>query len=98
MSASRVALVTGASSGIGQAVARALLAEGARVTLVGRDEQALRETAGTAPALAFILPLDVTDRAAVDALPDRLPSAFAAVDLLVNNAGHDVGGRTRFDQ
>lgn len=98
MSPPRVALVSGASSGIGRAVARALLAEGARVTLVGRDEASLRETAEAAPALAFILPLDVTDRAAVDALPGRLPSDFAAVALLVNNAGHDVGGRTRFDQ
>jgi NADP-dependent 3-hydroxy acid dehydrogenase YdfG len=40
----------------------------------------------------------VTDRAAVDALPDRLPPAFAVIDLVINNAGHDVGGRTRFDQ
>jgi 3-hydroxy acid dehydrogenase / malonic semialdehyde reductase len=98
MSAPRAALVTGASSGIGRAVAGALLSEGARVTLVGRDEAALRETAKTAPERAFVLPLDVTDPAAVLGLPDRLPLAFAAVDLLVNNAGHDVGGRTRFDQ
>src|SRR5215470_10463043 len=99
MTAKRIALVTGASSGIGRAIAKALLEDGSRVVLVGRNEAALREAAAASPAAAIhVLPLDVTDFTAVDAFVDRLPPAFREIDLLVNNAGHDVGGRTRFDQ
>jgi 3-hydroxy acid dehydrogenase/malonic semialdehyde reductase len=42
--------------------------------------------------------LDITDHAAVDRLLDQVPEAFRPVDVLINNAGHDIGGRTRFDQ
>jgi NAD(P)-dependent dehydrogenase (short-subunit alcohol dehydrogenase family) len=78
----RVALVTGAGSGIGRAVARALLAEGWRVVLAGRRHEPLEETAG-GDARASVMPADVTDPAAVEALfagLDRL-------DVLFNNAG-----------
>jgi 3-hydroxy acid dehydrogenase/malonic semialdehyde reductase len=98
MMAERIALVTGASSGIGRAIATALLGDGCRVILAGRNEAALREVAANSAARTHVLPLDVTDHAAVDAFVDRLPRAFRAIDLLVNNAGHDIGGRTRFDQ
>ena len=99
MTAERIALVTGASSGIGRAIAKALLDDGCRVILAGRNEAALREAATTShPENAHVLPLDVTNFSAVDAFPDRLPRAFREIDLLVNNAGHDIGGRTRFDQ
>ncbi len=67
----RTALVTGAGAGIGRATARALLAQGWRVALVGRRAETLRETAAGAPG-ALVLPADVGDPAAVDA-------AFAAV-------------------
>jgi NADP-dependent 3-hydroxy acid dehydrogenase YdfG len=97
MTAHRTALVTGASSGIGRAIALGLLGEGWQVVLAGRNEAALQEVAGSA-SLALPFPLDVKDTAAVDTLIDRLPAKFAALDLLVNSAGHDVGGRTRFDQ
>jgi 3-hydroxy acid dehydrogenase / malonic semialdehyde reductase len=98
MTANRTALVTGASSGIGRAVALALLRDGWQVVLGGRDEAALDEVAGSAVERALSFPFDVTDAAAVGRLVDRLPAKFAALDLLVNNAGHDIGGRTRFDQ
>lgn len=98
MMGDRIALVSGASSGIGRAIATALLADGARVVLAGRNEAALEQTAAGHGSRAHVLRLDVTNYAAVDALTERLPVEFRALDLLVNNAGHDVGGRTRFDQ
>ncbi|HKF73905.1 MAG TPA: SDR family oxidoreductase [Stellaceae bacterium] len=94
----RIALVTGASSGIGRAIAAALLAAGARVVLAGRNVVALEQTAAGHRSCAHVMRLDVTDYATVDALAENVPAEFRALDLLVNNAGHDVGGRTRFDQ
>jgi NADP-dependent 3-hydroxy acid dehydrogenase YdfG len=98
MTAKRIALVTGASSGIGRAIAKALLDDGCRVILAGRNQAALREAAASHTANAHVLALDVTDFPAVDAFVDHLPAGFREIDVLVNNAGHDVGGRTRFDQ
>ena len=99
MTAKRVALVTGASSGIGRAIAKALLDDECRVILAGRNEEALREVASTNDAAnVHVLPLDVTNFSAVDTLFDHMPATFREIDLLVNNAGHDIGGRTRFDQ
>ena len=79
----KVALVTGAGSGIGRAVARALAADGWTLALMGRREAALRET--LADALA--LPADVTDEAQVDAAFATLKQRFGRLDLLFNNAG-----------
>ncbi|MBV8036838.1 SDR family oxidoreductase [Roseateles sp.] len=79
----RVALVTGAGSGIGRAVARALAAEGWTLALMGRREAALHET--LADALA--LPADVADEAQVDAAFAALRQRFGRLDLLFNNAG-----------
>jgi 3-hydroxy acid dehydrogenase/malonic semialdehyde reductase len=99
MTAKRIALVTGASSGIGRAVAEALLDDGCHTILAGRNEVALREVAAKShSANAHVLPLDITNFSAVDTFLDHLPSEFREIDLLVNNAGHDIGGRTRFDQ
>jgi NAD(P)-dependent dehydrogenase (short-subunit alcohol dehydrogenase family) len=86
----RVAIVTGAGSGIGAAVAARLLADGWQVALAGRREQALGETAsgaGDAPGEALAVPTDVTDPAAVQALFALVRETWGRVDLLFNNAG-----------
>jgi len=85
----RVAVVTGAGSGIGREVTRALLDTGWRVALAGRREEALRETlAGTGAAAVSTLavPTDVTDPAAVSALFAEVRGRLGRVDLLFNNA------------
>jgi len=79
----KIALVTGAGSGIGRAVARALAREGWTLALIGRREAALRETLPDALAL----PTDVADEAQVDAAFATLRERFGRLDLLFNNAG-----------
>lgn len=91
MPSTRTAVVTGASSGIGAATARALAAAGFQVVLGARREDRLREIAReivTAGGSATALPLDITDAGSVDAFAARLP---AALHLLVNNAGGAQG-------
>jgi NAD(P)-dependent dehydrogenase (short-subunit alcohol dehydrogenase family) len=86
----RIAVVTGAGSGLGRDVAHALLGAGYRVALAGRREAALRETvAGTDAAAdrAIVVPTDVADREAVAALFARVRGELGRVDLLFNNAG-----------
>jgi 3-hydroxy acid dehydrogenase / malonic semialdehyde reductase len=90
-------LVTGASGGMGAAICRALIADGRRVVLVDREAEPVQALAVELGASAHALVLDITDAAAVADLPSRVPEAFGPVDVLVNNAGHDIGGRTRFD-
>lgn len=86
---SRVAVVTGAGSGIGAAVATALGADGWSVVLAGRRAEALAATLGTLPdpARGRAVPTDVTDEDAVRALFERAVAELGRVDLLVNNAG-----------
>ncbi len=86
----RVAIVTGAGSGIGRACARALLADGWSVALVGRREAALHDAlrdAGGAADAALVLPCDVADAAAVARAFDVVVDRYGRVDLLFNNAG-----------
>ncbi|MBW8482737.1 SDR family oxidoreductase [Actinomadura parmotrematis] len=84
----QVAVVTGAGSGIGAAVARALLDGGYGVVLAGRREERLRRTAeGFPEERAAVVPADVTDPASVEALFAAAGDRFGRVDLLVNNAG-----------
>jgi NAD(P)-dependent dehydrogenase (short-subunit alcohol dehydrogenase family) len=86
----RVAVVTGAGSGIGREVARELLEAGYHVVLAGRREDALRSTGeavGTASERALVVPTDVADPASVDALFDRVRGELNRVDVLFNNAG-----------
>jgi NAD(P)-dependent dehydrogenase (short-subunit alcohol dehydrogenase family) len=82
----RVAVVTGAGSGIGRAVAQALVGDGWLVALAGRREDALIETAGDAPG-ALAIPTDVRDADSVASLFDRVTTAHGRLDLLFNNAG-----------
>jgi NAD(P)-dependent dehydrogenase (short-subunit alcohol dehydrogenase family) len=86
----RVAVITGAGSGIGAAVAARLLGEGWRVALAGRREAALTQTASAAaqsPGEALVAPTDVTDPDAVHALFAGVRERWSRVDLLFNNAG-----------
>ena len=85
----RVAIVTGAGSGIGRAAALALLNDGYRVALAGRRESRLEETAREAGAgsRALAVATDVTDPAAVKRLFARTKEAFGRLDVLFNNAG-----------
>ncbi|GAA3173897.1 MULTISPECIES: SDR family oxidoreductase [Streptomyces] len=87
--AAPVAVVTGAGSGIGRAVAHALTAGGWRVALAGRRADALAQTAATAPPgpPPLALPTDVTRPAEVDALFAAVRARCGRVDLLFNNAG-----------
>ncbi|MEN9315328.1 MAG: hypothetical protein RIS35_1721 [Pseudomonadota bacterium] len=81
--------IVGASSGIGAALARALLTAGARVALSARREQALAEVAGAAshPDHAMTVPLDVTDPASVAAAHERIVERWSSVDLTIWVAG-----------
>ena len=91
----RVALITGAGSGIGRALAVALAARGTHLALADIDEAGLGATADLAgePGLRITRHrLDVADRGAVAALPSVVEGAHGGVDLLVNNAGVALGG------
>ncbi|HEV2567653.1 3-oxoacyl-[acyl-carrier-protein] reductase [Sphingomonas sp.] len=82
------ALVTGASGGIGSAIAEALAGQGARVALSGTREEALRQVAGRVGGEAVVLPCNLSDAAAVDALvPQAVEALGGKLDILVNNAG-----------
>ncbi len=86
--AGKVALVTGAGSGIGRAVALALLREGYRVVLAGRRPDALAVTAALAGGTTSLpVPTDVTDPASVRSLFERSVHEFGRLDVLFNNAG-----------
>jgi NAD(P)-dependent dehydrogenase (short-subunit alcohol dehydrogenase family) len=94
-SSSKTAIVTGAGSGIGRAVALSLLANGYRVALAGRRRDALDQTvtmAGGAASRALAVSTDVSDEASVRALFARAKEAFGRLDLLFNNAGVGAPG------
>jgi 3-oxoacyl-[acyl-carrier protein] reductase len=85
------ALVTGASGGIGGAIAKALHAQGASVAISGTNKEKLDALAAELGSRVFVLPCDLRDRAAVTKLGEEAEKALGQVDILVNNAGitHD---------
>jgi NAD(P)-dependent dehydrogenase (short-subunit alcohol dehydrogenase family) len=91
----KVAIVTGAGTGVGRATALALLRDGYRVVLAGRRPEPLAQVvaeAGPAASRALAVPTDVSDPASVRALFARTKDAFGRVDVLFNNAGTNVPG------
>src|SRR5262249_54720082 len=90
MAAQKVAVVTGAGTGIGKAVALALMREGYAVALAGRRPDKLEETAAEGKATngqSLIVPTDVSDPASVKALFAKTKERFGRCDILFNNAG-----------
>ncbi|MGI5455410.1 SDR family oxidoreductase [Streptomyces sp. CA-249302] len=88
--AGRTAVVTGAASGIGEAVAATLAAQGVKVALLARRAERLEAVAGKIRAnggQALAVAVDVTDGGSVDAAVERIRAAYGAVDLVVNSAG-----------
>jgi 3-oxoacyl-[acyl-carrier protein] reductase len=83
----KTALVTGASGGIGAAIATALHGAGATVGLSGTREEPLRTLAAALGERVHVLPCNLSDAEAVNALPKQAAEAMGAVDILVNNAG-----------
>jgi NAD(P)-dependent dehydrogenase (short-subunit alcohol dehydrogenase family) len=94
--AGRSAVVTGGGSGVGLAVARALLADGACVTIAGRDPMKLLRAAGTLAGGDLLLShmADVTDPEQAEALIAAATKRFDKVDILINNAGANIKART----
>ena len=91
----KVAIITGAGSGVGRAVAIAFLKDGYRTVLAGRRADALEETialAGASSDRALAVPTDVTDKASVANLFAKTTGTFGRVDVLFNNAGVNAPG------
>ena len=97
MANGKTALITGAGSGIGAETAALLVARGYRVIAAGRRMERLTALAERLGKDCLPVTLDVADAASVKSLPDRLPKDWGPVDVLINSAGHDVGGRVRYD-
>jgi NAD(P)-dependent dehydrogenase (short-subunit alcohol dehydrogenase family) len=92
--AGKVCLVTGGGSGIGLAAARALLAEGARVAIAGRDEAKLRRAVEAIPGEMTYCVADVAVSEQVERMVEQIRSRWGPVDILVNNAGSNVKKRS----
>jgi NAD(P)-dependent dehydrogenase (short-subunit alcohol dehydrogenase family) len=87
MAAQKIALVTGAGTGVGRAVSLALLREGYAVVLAGRRQDKLEEVAREANGTTLVAPADVGDPASIKALFARTKDSFGRLDVLFNNAG-----------
>lgn len=94
----KVAIVTGASSGIGLSVARMLIAEGAKVAMVARGAERLMKVCTELGPQASAFPLDVGDLKALAGLPDEVIAKLGRLDIVINNAGlHHRGDMLRHD-
>lgn len=86
----KVVWITGASSGIGEALAAAFAAQGARIVLSARraeELQRVKNSIGANDETALILPLDLSDTSSVDALTQQVIANFGRIDILINNGG-----------
>jgi NADP-dependent 3-hydroxy acid dehydrogenase YdfG len=92
----KVAVVTGASSGIGEAAARELVSEGVSVVLVARSAEKIENLAQELGEAAVAVPTDVGDEDQVGTLFDRIERDYGGIDLLFNNAG--VGYNGKFEE
>src|SRR5437588_307162 len=94
----KVALVTGASRGLGRAMALGLAGAGADVALAGRDRATLEPVAGEIERdlgrQSLPVPLDVADRGAIPAAVEAVVARFGRIDILVNNAGMNIRNST----
>lgn len=88
----KVAVITGAGSGIGRALAHACATEGMKLALLDLTQASLEETAAGVTPEVLLLPCDVTDEAAVEAAAARVYETFGGAHLLFNNAGVFTGG------
>ena len=91
----KIAVITGAGSGIGRATALALHADGFSVVLAGRRRNALEETAALAKAMPprmLVVPTDVTDPGSIASLFETVKATYGRIDLLFNNAGTSTRG------
>ena len=94
----KVALVTGAGRGIGLSIAKTLIAAGSRVVCCGRNQPRLDQVTQEMGDRAYPLVVDVAQVKHARNLMDLLPVEFQEIAILVNNAGHDVGGRRLFHE
>ncbi len=90
--AGKVALVTGASSGIGRATALALAEEGVKLALVGRSAERLKAVAGKTGGDVLVLPADLTEPGTVKSVVDATIQRFGRIDILLPNAGLYIPG------
>jgi 3-hydroxy acid dehydrogenase/malonic semialdehyde reductase len=90
------ALITGASSGIGASLAELLVAKGCRVIATARRLDRLQALASRLGPRCLPLRLDQTDPASAASIVERLPAEWRRIDILVNNAAHDIGGKIPF--
>jgi 3-hydroxy acid dehydrogenase/malonic semialdehyde reductase len=93
-----VALVSGASGGIGKAICRQLVDAGYRVVATARKFESLQSLQREFGDDLYPLVLDVTDAQAVRQVNSSIPADFSDIGVVVNNAGHDVGGRRLFEE
>jgi NADP-dependent 3-hydroxy acid dehydrogenase YdfG len=94
---SKIAIVTGASSGVGRATAISLARAGWQVGLVARRKDALQKTVDLAPDVAakmHVFPLDIADKSAVNAMAKSMLDAFGRIDAVVNAAGTNIPDRS----
>src|SRR5689334_7389234 len=84
---SKIAIVTGAGTGVGKAISAALMKEGYNVVMAGRRTEVLEKAAREIGGEPVLVPTDVTDPHSVKALFSQVRDAFGRLDLLVNNAG-----------